>query len=369
MIERAMAAATESQEGRALVYALVARAHLHRSSAANRVGERIADLDRALEISQAFQDGAIEVPLHLERMHLRLEQGDRRGLESESERMRKATGRSPFWAHLVACLDATRCLLDGRFEEAVTIISTLDEAEAMSRGAAPATRAGYVAAARWEQGRLGELAPAACAMSAQFPSLLGITALAPLAMLEAGELDSARYRYEEIVAPGLAHFVGRVSWQAAFVILAYICERLGDTDRARELHSHLLPFRDNCAIVGVANVCAGPVALTLARLAMLQGNWKAAESHLARALALAESLDSPPVRARCLLAAARLYRERGLNGDGARLAEAAAKSEAIARELGMAGVLRELGELLGTDATRAPARPRSRRKRRNGARA
>lgn len=358
MIERTVATATRSHEARALAYALAARAHVHRSSATNRMEERIADLDRALEISNtSFQDRALAVPLHLERMNLRLEQGDRRGFEGESERVRAAAGQSPFWAHLVSCVDATRCLLDGRFERAVAIIATLDDAEAMSRGAAPATRAGYVVAARWEQGRMGELVPLVRTISSQLPYLLSVTAMAPMAMLEAGELDAARHRYEEVVAPGLAHFVGQMSWQAGFVILSYICERLGDAKRARELYEHLLPFRESCAVVGVGNICAGPVSLTLARMAMLLGNLRAAESHLGRARGLAESLQSPPWRARCLLAAAKLYRERSGPGDAARLADAAARSEAIARELGMTAVLRELSEMRSVGSKTSSRRP------------
>lgn len=95
------------------------------------------------------------------------------------------------------------------------------------------------------------------------------------------------------IRPHLAKFPRHSpEWLIGAVGHSQICVYLGDRDAAVELYDELLPFERMQAVANAMTPSAGPVALTLGKLAALRGDPAAARRHLETAIELSEGLGS-----------------------------------------------------------------------------
>ena len=124
--------------------------------------------------------------------------------------------------------------------------------------------------------------------------------------------------------------------------LAEVCVRLGDTQRAEQVHDFLLPCRDIAVTVPVATLCCGSAARYLGMLAGVLERWEVAEEHFEFALAMDERMKALPWLAHSQHQYARALIARARGADFARAKDLRATSSATAERLGMAALLRRL---------------------------
>ncbi|WP_429363906.1 ATP-binding protein [Paraburkholderia sp. GAS32] len=100
--------------------------------------------------------------------------------------------------------------------------------------------------------------------------------------------------------------------------LAEVAARLRDVERAEQVYTLLLPFRDQVVTVPVFTLCCGSAARYLGMLAHALGDWSAAEEHFEYGLRMDERLRAWPWLAHGRYEFARMLAARNGVGDRAR---------------------------------------------------
>ncbi len=135
---------------------------------------------------------------------------------------------------------------------------------------------------RWQEGRMGELAPLLAQALRQYPGLPGFRSLVALANAEAGELDFAREVLDTDLATRFAGLPRDPFWIATVVDYAYAVAQLEDREAAALLHGILDPYRGRLATTTVA--VWGVVDHALGRLELLLGKEEAGRRSLLTAI-------------------------------------------------------------------------------------
>ena len=130
-------------------------------------------------------------------------------------------------------------------------------------------------------------------------------------------------------------------------LLAEVCGRLGDAERAAELYALLAPYAGRNVVVGRAATCNGSASRLLGVLAAVRGEWARAERHFADALAMHVAMGARPFEARTQLAWAEMVLARGEAG---RARELLADAIVIADALGMVVVAERARGLVAAPA-------------------
>jgi len=170
--------------------------------------------------------------------------------------------------------------------------------------------------------------------------------LAALALLlcEVDRISEARDVFERLAEGGLVVIPLNFMWLYTTTIVAEVCARLGDTERAAILYDRLGPHRGLIAHIGTSS--SGSVDHYLALLAMTLGRFDEADAHFACAEGLHDRIGSPPWLARTRLEWARMLLTRCGPADGVRARQLLGEALKTARELGLAKIERDAAALL-----------------------
>ena len=193
---------------------------------------------------------------------------------------------------------------------------------------------------RIEQDRADELLPAL--VQAAETGNPESRAMLAQAYCELGRLQEAREVFDPLMAV-LPDLLPDPNWIIAHTRAAAVCAALGDQLAAARLSPLLAPYADRIAGNGV--IWLGSVAHYLGVLATTIEHFDDAAGHLAAAEAAHERLGAPGWLARTRLARARLLLRRGAPEDADAARQVLGQVIATARELGLAGLERQAGEL------------------------
>jgi len=202
-----------------------------------------------------------------------------------------------------------------------------------------------------ERGRREALEDALEGFANRFSSFRSWTLPLALVRLAAGEPHDAQSQLEDFAAEGLDRLPRDANWLTTTTLLAEISYALNHKELAPALYELLLPYGEQCVVIGFAAVCRGSVSTQLGQLATMLGRWDAAEGHFSRALATNQRLEAHSALARTqyLYAHARLIHSRASDRDGARkLLEETAQT---ASKLGMGGLVLQVATALQTFST------------------
>ncbi len=290
--DRALVAARESGDRRVLAQVLV-RCLIARwdpDNAAERIAmaaesiEIGAELDEPLELFHGLHWQAVA---QLEICEVEAAARSLREQERIADRIGDATAR---W--LCECTESLHLSLRGQLEQAEA--RAQQAVEGARRSAQPDALPFYMSqlcSIRWQEGRMGELAPLLARALHQYPGIPGFRSLVALAHAEAGELAPAR----EIVAGDAAtRFEAQPRdpiWIATLVDYAYAVARLGDREPAAILHGMLDPYRGRLATTTVA--VWGVVDHALGRLELLLGEEEAGRRSLRAAVDAYAAMQAP----------------------------------------------------------------------------
>ncbi len=203
----------------------------------------------------------------------------------------------------------------------------------------------HLYALRWLQGRLGELAQPVRAYLDQFPAAWIARCAQPMIALESNDPSAARQLLDEHAADGFAAVPKDANWYPGMALLAEVAARLGERRHCETLRCLLEPHAGLLTEMGSLSGSAGPMARPVGLLAGALGHRDEAVSHLEAAVSFSERLGARPWLAFSLHDLAEVRLARGRPGDVERAAKLASKASAVAREVGMAGLLGRLASL------------------------
>ncbi len=292
---------------------------------ASRLAEGIGDVAHALE-AQAWQLFEYMEIGDLPRWRSRLERYERRAAELGQ----------PFARYVAATSHATYALLQGRFDEAESLIArALQIGRRMPGLDAAGVYGMQMFTLRSEQGRLRELAPVLRAFVAATPETGTWRPGLALLYTELAMMDEARREFEALAADDFG-VVRRDGLRAAsLAYLAQVCATLGDTARAPVLYALLLPYDGRNLLIGTTVGCLGAAASLLGMLAATERRWPDAQRHHVAAIEMNERQGAAPALAHARARYAAMLLARNEAGDDAAARALLTEASADALRLGM----------------------------------
>jgi tetratricopeptide (TPR) repeat protein len=204
---------------------------------------------------------------------------------------------------------------------------------------------GALTIARLLEGRPHEAHELVGPVVEQLPRATAYQGILAWALAEDDERDEAQAVLDRLRGPdaftGVPHDHHR---PVTLCTASRACHRLGDAAVAEELYDALLPFRSNT--VNGQTVWLGPATHDLGLLATVLDRYDDAEVHYADAVERQDRMGARATVVHTRLAWAEMLQRRGSAGDGLKAQRLLQEAKAAAREIGMAGVLTRIDELL-----------------------
>lgn len=302
----------------------------------DRIGERVANADEAMEIAMKQGDRFLMFSALAWRMFDTFELGDMATWREQLERYERGSDelRQPFFRYVASSSRAMHALFEGRFEDAERLARrTFEIGNRMPGLDAAGVYGVQMFTLRREQGRLQEVAP----LVRHFVHHNAQTNLwrpgLALIYVELDQLDDARSEFEILAAGGFQSLPRDGIWLASLAYLAQVCAALGDAARAAVLYRLLEPCRGRNLFVGTSIACFGAADAFLGLLSAAMRQWGEAEAHFKAAVSMNRAQQARPAFAHACLGYARVLLARDASGDREAalsvLDEAAAEAAAL----------------------------------------
>jgi DNA-binding winged helix-turn-helix (wHTH) protein/tetratricopeptide (TPR) repeat protein len=339
LADEALALARNAGDRETEITALLAKRHALYGP--TNLGERIRIASQALRAADRCRNQSQRCLILTWRAVDLLEAGDLHAAQRDVdtfERIATAAHLSRFRG-FPARWRALRATIAGRLDEAEQHIA--DGAQRMRSSEDPNAESYsglQLAALRLEQGRIGELEQllrAAEPWLARYRERVSpVRAALAVVDLERGREGAARRLLAETASDDWAELardpemIGTAGW------LAEACARLGDRDRAAQLHERLRPWASHQSSI-YAIVGRGSLARYLGLLARTAGCLDEAVTCLDQALVANRAIEAELYTAWTLWDLAETLRVRDAAGDAKRAAELAREASATAERLGL----------------------------------
>jgi DNA-binding SARP family transcriptional activator len=166
-----------------------------------------------------------------------------------------------------------------------------------------------VSHARWQQGRLAEILDLIEQGTEDNPGIPAYRGALARAYCQAGRASDATALLEEASAGRFSDLPEDLLWTYGMVTFAEAAIQLEHVESAAILYETLAPFGHQISYLGTT--CEGPIAHYLGGLAIVLGEYEAAERHLKAASAFAGQAQSPFFDCRASIEAGRLATRTG----------------------------------------------------------
>jgi tetratricopeptide (TPR) repeat protein len=255
--------------------------------------------------------------------------------------------RQPRYLWLTPYLKASRALAYGSFEECERLAR-----EAFSIGErAQDTSANLLfetmmVALRMVQGKVEDREEAIKRYMKAFPEIISMRATLANLYFRLGRRDDARREFDQVAAKDFADLPRDGSWVVTMANLAYICSYVNDVRRAGILYGFLLPHSSSQLVIGSSAIGVGSIRRFLGILATTLERWDDAESHFEAALEMNKRIKAAPYIAFTHHEYGLMLLKRNQPGDREKALQMFGQALLIANEIGMQGVIREVGELM-----------------------
>lgn len=322
---------------------------LHATWGPDNLDERLATSREVARLGAEIGEAALasggNTPLFF------LEAGDVTAANRESERKSAHSLRCRFCASWAGVGRARRALFEGRFDEVEGLAQQVLAArrELQDEEAADVVF-GQLLLLRREEGRLGEIVEDILRLAERYRAVPFWRAALGWVYAELGLGSKARLELERLALAEFTAIPRDMYWLASLAILSEVVIHLGDTRRAGEIYSLLLPYAGRSAVV--FGLCFGSVARPLGCLAAMRPELGEAARHFEDALDANRLLGSPPWVAHTEYDYARMLLTRGMLEDREKGLDLLARCTKTARELAMKSLL-DKAEALRAGATAA----------------
>jgi DNA-binding SARP family transcriptional activator len=308
-------------------------------------------VDELAEVATRQSDRSLEFQAGFARFITASQQGDMARVDSGLNtcvRIADELGQ-PVLSWRATHLRAHRAWAGGRLQEAERLLEETGRlAEALGQPDLVVWSHSPLSVLRLLQGRPEEAAALIGVVIERLPGVLAYQAILAWAHAEAGREEEARTILAHIGAEGFTkardYLTRDYLWLVGSASLARACARLGDVEAAEELHSLLLPHRDQMVIA--QTVWLGPVAHDLGLLASTLERYDEADSHFAHAADAQERIGAQAGLVHTQLEWARMLRRRARLEDTVRARTLLEAALAGAREVGATGLVPRIDALL-----------------------
>jgi class 3 adenylate cyclase len=284
----------------------------------SNVQDRLTVTNEAVELAQALDQRELVMQALSFRLVDRIEVGDVGGADADAAALESAASELhvPYYQWATKLYAAMRATLEGRFADAELFVNEAFDLGQLTRGSAAIGMMGaQLGILRREQGRVQEFEAIVAAATGEVDLPWRVARV--LADLDAGRELRARREFDEIAAEQFADVPDDVFRSITLALLAEVCWRLDDAERAKSLYALLQPHRDQLVLLTFAVVFLGTVSHYLGLLAIATRSWDEAADHLEHAMASHARLRAAPYHARTQLAYVRLLLARDATGDRA----------------------------------------------------
>ena len=182
--------------------------------------------------------------------------------------------------------------------------------------------------------------------AALYTSIPGWRSALALLYVDMDRDAEARREFAYFAANDFAALPQHAYWMITLTNLAQVCARLRDRARAAQLYQLLLPFAEQCVVVGPGLMCLGSVARFLGQLAMILARWDEAEAHFTAAVQRNTLLGAHPVLAQTQRQYAVMLLARQWPGDREKAMELLHQALTVGQELAMDEHLQRVHTLL-----------------------
>lgn len=262
--------------------------------------DRLATATEIIQLAEAIGDAELVLRGYIGRVVALLELGDITAVEHDMAAYARYAEalRQPFYLWVLTMWKSMRAELHGDFADAERLAH---QALAMGQRVQDAEARQYflVQTGPIRSGRKSQhdVELPIRDLVAQYASISRWRpALALLYSTMQREAD-ARREFEYLAVNDFDTVPRQINWLNAIANLAQVCVWLQDTARAARLYQILLPFAEQCVVVGPGVACLGSVARFLGQLATTLSRWEEAEAHFTMALQRNAHLGARPALA------------------------------------------------------------------------
>lgn len=282
------------------------------------------------------------------RLLIMLEEGDRAGLETNlgpwMELARDV--RQPLYRWQVLSFQASQALLEGRLDEAETLIRDALRAGRRLPGLTTAVRFNaQIFVHHWFRGQLDEMESAATEVIGRFSWLPGWRTGIGIVYTEEDKRPEAEAAFEVVAGANFTDFARDGNWLGSLAMATVACAYLRDTERARRLYDLMAPYRDLCAVVYSGGFSLGSVATFLGILAATLGHHREAQAFFEQGRERNEELGALPMVAMTVTHHAAMLVARNGPGDAAAALRLLWRAEELAHKLDMGYIAQTAAKL------------------------
>ncbi|MBA3653097.1 MAG: AAA family ATPase [Actinobacteria bacterium] len=306
--------------------------------------ERLAACDEIIALSQQSGDRHLALEARSLRIDALIVLGDIAAADEEHRlRSREAEAlRIPQYLTDVFTYPAARALLAGDFGEAQRLADhTVAVADPLYTETTVTLFGAQVICLHWLRGELDGLAPMVRDFADRYPWIPAFRATEAFVLAETGDLDGARAAVAALAPDKFAAIPRDGIWTIGMWTLVGAVARVPDKAWATDLYALIQPVAD-CSMALGASMYLGPAGTSLGTLARVLGRFGEGAAHFEHALTDVRRIGARPFEALASHQYALLLRERADPGDEAQAVQLATTARAIAENLGMAGLLKDL---------------------------
>jgi tetratricopeptide (TPR) repeat protein len=316
--------------------------------APDTVEERLRIADEIIKIAETTGDAERVFQGHHYRSAVFLELGDIASVKAELDGNARLADelRQPAHRWYVQATIATLSLLEGRFDEAESLIA---EAFDHGRHAETLHARGVVLLQRYalrsEQGRASELEDALRGTVDEYAFWPWMRCALLHMYVQLDRRADARSLLEAIAGQDFRDLPWDNDWLMGMSLLAEVVAHLRDTRRAGLLYELLSPY-GHLNGYGHPEFCTGSISRPLGILSAQLGRWDDSERHFEQALEMNERMGALPWLAHTRRDYAVMLVSRDAPGDRERADQLLRDAQSVAQQLGMVALDRKISELL-----------------------
>ena len=344
--------ASETGDSDALALAMYARYQSLWGS--ERVIEQLALGEQLLSCPVAMPSGWLaSVDAHRLVTLARLALGDLTEFADGTERLERIGEelKSRYFLTLASLWKTCRALVEGRFADAEEGLGRTGSLAGDDRNFRNGLAAQHFFLS-FERGNLANLEPLMAEVIAATPGLVAFRAALALAHLELGDLEHARRELDELATDDFSAVPRDLVWPGSISLMCEVCAGVDDVPRAEVLYRMFSAHSGLLVVTANGLHCPGAADRFLGMVATTAGRLEQAEPHFRSALQLEERIRARPLAARTRYWYGRMLLGRDDPGDKKVAGDLLNDSLHTARELGMARLAEQVGDLLGVGAHR-----------------
>lgn len=301
------------------------------------VEDALAAGDEIVRLARIVGDRDMEFEGHHLRMIALTQLGEFGSVDDEIAACDKLAGElhQPRYQWQAAVFRTMRALMQGRFKEAERLAQTaLTIGQRAQLEAAEVVFSAHLFLTRWADGKLDDLADAGRQLADRYGQ--GWPSAYVWLLTEAGQLDDARTRYDEIAMDGFASLRRNGDWMTSMCTLAIASVAIDDReDAAGKLFELLLPYADRCTLFLAGAGCLGSNHSFLGFAAKAAGRSEDAIRHFELALARNAEIGASYIGPRVYYEYARTLLDTGAAAERPKAVELIEAGLILARRIGM----------------------------------